>query len=288
MKCKCGGLMQLRQLTMDTDAHVCVNCGRDDIPRKSAPADEPDEIPVPLPKPVPAPKPPPAEPFPKFGTCPSCQRTNIRLGHAGKCGRCAYRLKNKIDLALPNQKPGKAAPRSDDPAPAPIITHKKENTIMGAFGTCTTCHRTNISLQYKDTCARCHKRIAKGKDPLTGEKIGVVAKAAGAAILTYDKPISPITTVQPAPAANEAGAASSAPTPFAPITTVQATIGSPNIIGRIPDPGFTLDVMAAIDEAWLGKRTAIITQLQATPKTSEKLRIAFYTLASVNAMGTEA
>lgn len=130
---------------------------------------------------------------------------------------------------------------------------------MGFYGTCTICGRTKISLQVKGKCARCNRRLKLGLDPLTGEK---VAPAAAPAILADDEPISQE-------------------------TTIQATVGRPNIIGKLPASGFNLDVLEAIDEAWTAKRRAIIDQLLAVEKTSEKLRIAFHTLASVNAMGTE-
>ena len=34
MRCKCGGLMQLRRLTMETEARICILCGRDDMERR--------------------------------------------------------------------------------------------------------------------------------------------------------------------------------------------------------------------------------------------------------------
>lgn len=85
MKCRCGGFMQLKRLSIDTYAHVCMLCGRDDLPRRVATGIDADGAPAPIkPKVM------------KRKTCPGCYRPGLIF--TGKCGRCRERIKRGLDL----------------------------------------------------------------------------------------------------------------------------------------------------------------------------------------------
>jgi hypothetical protein len=88
MKCKCGGIMQEKRLSIDTTAHICLLCGRDDIPRKAfvdgceLKASTQGTAIVEL---VKTPR-----------TCPGCGRRNLIF--SGRCQRCRYRAERGLDL----------------------------------------------------------------------------------------------------------------------------------------------------------------------------------------------
>lgn len=87
MKCNCGGIMQMKRLSYDTEAHVCILCGRDDLPRRTPTRS--DNF---------------AEPIVSVTiracerprTCPGCGRDGLIF--SGKCGRCRWRAKRSRDL----------------------------------------------------------------------------------------------------------------------------------------------------------------------------------------------
>lgn len=131
------------------------------------------------------------------------------------------------------------------------------------IGACPVCKRPDRKMN-GTKCPRCYSRIAKGLDPLTGKP----AKAAPPApVILADDKTENNTPVSPTPAA-----------------------GSKTAIEPEKQAGndFNVDVLAAIDSAWLVKRDIFIGQLQAATKTADRLRIAFHTLASIQAMGFEA
>lgn len=105
-----------------------------------------------------------------FGTCPSCQRPDMKLNHSGKCGRCAYRLLKGIDLLLPSQKPGIAAPRQAVTQLKPEIKEITMTTKITPRGHCPTCDRDDV-LMPGPKCSRCYDRISKGRDPKTNEPV---------------------------------------------------------------------------------------------------------------------
>lgn len=195
---------------------------------------------------------------PKDGSCVGCGRPGLVLDNGGYCGRCKYRRANNIDLYLPNQTSGIAAPRKTT-APATIKTETKEISMPSTKtkrGNCPSCRRDDV-LMPGPKCSRCYDRIERGVDVITGKP--PVKPALAPAILADDEVETlPVTVVKQA-------------------KPVELTFED-----------FHIDVVGAVDEAWRTKRHDFITQLRNATKAAEKLRIAFHTLASVKAMGFEA
>lgn len=153
MKCPaCGGLMQLRRLTIDTDAYVCIICGRDNLPRKEA-APESDEDMAPSIHRSPHHK--------QRRTCPGCGRPNLIF--SGRCQRCQYRAKRGLDLVTGH-------PVTTPQAALSIAVSKKETAMATSKrrGTCPVCKRPNLILA-GTKCSRCYYRISQGKDPVTNQ-----------------------------------------------------------------------------------------------------------------------
>lgn len=164
MKCKCSGLMVPRQLTCDTVAHVCVNCGRDNLPRRAPGADDITHGPKPV---VDTAKKPLWE-TPR--TCPGCGRPGLIF--TGKCGRCSARKKHGLDLVTgrPVATTSAAAPLPQKPAPAP-----KAPAAVNS-GTCPLCHRLDQKLKPTGRCGRCDYRLYHGINLLLpNQKPGIAA-----------------------------------------------------------------------------------------------------------------
>lgn len=74
--------MQHRQLTSDTEAHVCISCGRDDMPRRTATnRDQEDDTPL-------------QRKQRTTGLCKVCKR--LKPLRVGLCARCQARIDNGI------------------------------------------------------------------------------------------------------------------------------------------------------------------------------------------------
>lgn len=255
---KCNGLLKHEPADILGPERVkCILCGWEKIrsgarPARVAPVSETVKTSPVEPKPKLSPK-PKADPRPTDGTCASCHRAGLVLNNGGICGRCTYRLSKGIEVMLPNQQSGIMAPRKGATSITPIQT--KETTHMPSKrGTCPLCKRENV-LMPGPKCSRCYSRAKLGLDLLTGEPLPVF-RAHDHSDLSSVKD-----TVKPA--AKSAAAA-------------------------LPASGFSLDVLAVIDEAWSSKRAAFIDQILAADKTADKLRITLNTLASVRDMSFEA
>ena len=124
--------------------------------------------------------------------------------------------------------------------------------MANKHGNCPSCKRENV-LMPGPKCSRCYDRIKRGVHVITGEPLKLLRshdlEPAKTAVATKTRPAQPETM------------------PTAPTT------------------GFNLDILAAIDEAWFGKREAVLLQLKATDKTADKLRLALNVLSSVNTLG---
>lgn len=251
---KCKGLLKYEPADILGPERVkCILCGWEKH-RPAPPAPLRPETAEERPKQADSPKPRP-ERKPTFGTCPSCKRIAMSLKHGGICGRCSYRKTNGIDVLLPNHTPGILAPRAEqEQQQTNTKPETKENSMAKTTGTCPVCKRPDRKMN-GTKCPRCYSRIAKGLDPLTGEPVKLLR--------AHDLEPADRTAVGKAvPARSE--------TPAAPST------------------GFNLDVLAAIDEAWQGKREAVLLQLRATDRIADKLRLAHTVLHSVNTISIEA
>lgn len=184
----------------------------------------------------------------------------MELHHAGHCGRCAYRLSKGIDLLLPSQPSGIAAPRKDPPPVQTIPAQPKENTMAkpARTGTCPTCSRPNVTLTQTKAgnCFRCYDRIRKGHDPLG---TGRADKKKGA---------------EPAP---EAPAPEAAATP--PILKEKPVQPKP-----APD-ACTIDVIQLLDDMWLEKRVIMVDQLSRSKSICSRLALANSYAERINALG---
>jgi len=90
MKCKCGGPMQLKLVAMDTEIHICLLCGRDNLPRRvSTESDIQDKIGARVTKSG-------KRPCELPRTCPGCGRGGLIF--SGHCQRCRDREKRGLDL----------------------------------------------------------------------------------------------------------------------------------------------------------------------------------------------
>ncbi|MFZ2949536.1 MAG: hypothetical protein WA003_08625 [Desulfuromonadaceae bacterium] len=165
MKCQCGGLMILRQLTCDTEAHVCVNCGRDNMPRRAPGAD--DITTGPKPGPTSTAK----NPWETPRTCPGCSRSGLIF--SGRCGRCVDRKKRGLNLvtglplaeSAPAPSPGTEAGQAVAPVPK-----------VPKVGTCPSCRRPGMTLNTSGHCGRCNYRLCHGIDVmLQNQKPGIAA-----------------------------------------------------------------------------------------------------------------
>lgn len=75
--------MQSRQLTVDTDANVCISCGRDDIPRRqSTTKDREEDVKA-------------VEVVGLYQVCKLCHREIKTYG--GVCSRCRYRMDKGLE-----------------------------------------------------------------------------------------------------------------------------------------------------------------------------------------------
>lgn len=158
--------------------------------------------------------------------------------------------------------------------------------MASKYGNCPSCKRENV-LMPGPKCSRCYDRIKRGKHVITGEPIKPlrahdIEPAGKTATATTTKPAK-AAPLAPAILADDEteNAAPVSPTPAAGSTTAVEP-------EKKPSDDFNVDVLAAIDSAWLVKRDVFIGQLQAATKTADRLRIAFHTLATIQAMGFEA
>lgn len=249
---KCNGLLKHEPADILGPERVkCILCGWEKVRPGARPA---RVAPVSeTMKKAPAEPKPKADPRPADGSCVSCHRTGLVLSNGGICGRCTYRLSKGIDVLLTNQQSGILAPRKVATPITPIQT--KETTHMPSKrGTCPLCKRENV-LMPGPKCSRCYSRSKLGLDLLTGEPLPVFRAHDHSDLSSIKDTIKP--AVKPAAA-------------------------------TLPASGFSLDVLAVIDEAWSSKRAAFIDQILAADKTADKLRITLNTLASVRDMSFEA
>lgn len=128
-------------------------------------------------------------------------------------------------------------------------------------GTCPVCKRPDRKMN-GTKCPRCYSRIAKGLDPLTGK---------------------PANAAPPAPAILADDETENMATAIVAMVTIPEIVQEKKISND-----FNVDVLGAIDSAWLVKRDTFICQLTAAKTTPDRLRIAFHTLATIQALGFEA
>ncbi len=191
MKCKCGGIMRLMQLTMDTEAHVCIMCGRDNLPRKQ-PIDEPEVDPETITTPS-------IRVTKVRRTCPGCGRDGLKF--SGKCGRCVDREKHGLDLVTGKPLVTVPKPPTVQPETIAVQPKTKEPTMatkkVTPRGDCPSCNRKDV-LMPGPKCSRCYYRISKGQDPITGKPVAAQEPVAPQKAAT--PPISEKKAVQPKPA----------------------------------------------------------------------------------------
>lgn len=193
MKCKCGGTMRLMRLTMDTEAHVCIMCGRDNMPRKQ-PVSEPELDPETIST--------PSIRVTKIRrTCPGCGREGLKF--SGKCGRCVDREKHGLDLITGKPLVTVPKPPSIQPETIAVQPKAKEPTMatkkVTPRGDCPSCNRKDV-LMPGPKCSRCYDRIKKGKDVITGAP--VTAQEPAPPLKAATPPISEKKAVQHKPAAD--------------------------------------------------------------------------------------
>lgn len=209
---------------------------------------------------------------------PRCPKCNGLLKHepAGiigpervHCILCSWQMVRATARIAPAPETVETVPVEPKPEPE-LIPETKEipmTTTKTKRGHCPSCKRDDV-LMPGPKCPHCYDRTKKGLDVITGKPIKLLR--------AHDLNPAPIAAVVPARRA--AILAGDEPE----ISAGPAKTAAP------PAAGFNLYAMAAIDEAWNAKRDVIISQLNAADKTAQKMRIAFYALASVSAMGFEA
>lgn len=150
-----------------------------------------------------------------------------------------------------------------------MLTETKEVSPMASKkGTCPVCKREDVSMS-GPKCPRCYSRIAAGQDPVTGQK--------------PEKPIIRSTPTDEDKAAfiNKPVKASELPAVEKPaLPAMEKPAPQASAISA-----YHIDIVAALDEAWVAKRALFTEHLLAEDTQAGRLRLGFRMLANLAANG---